>query len=355
MQLEVDRNDLHRTRVLDDPAPDGPRLRVEKFALTSNNITYAAFGDMLQYWNFFPAATEDGVTWGRVPVWGFATAEGGETGVDGRQVYGYLPMGTHFSVEPGRVDAGGWTDTAEHRRPMASAYSRYRFTETDPIYAPDREAQQMVLYPLFFTSFVIDDFLADDSRSGASTVLLSSASSKTAIGTAFLLSQRTGLTVVGLTSPGNADFVKSLGCYHETIAYSDLSRLPAGDAMFVDIAGNGDVRNAVHGHYGDRLAHSMIVGSTHWDTGGGAPPPDAGPTPEFFFAPTQISKLTHDLGQDGVDKKVGDAWRSYLGFTDGWLTIEEHAGPKAVEAVYQTLLEGRVDPRVGFACTMEET
>ncbi|MDZ4824854.1 MAG: DUF2855 family protein, partial [Actinomycetota bacterium] len=158
-----------------------------------------------------------------------------------------------------------------------------------------------------------------------------------------------------LTSPGNADFVKSPGCYHETIAYSDLSRLPAGDAMFVDIAGNGDVRNAVHGHYGDRLAHSMIVGSTHWDTGGGAPPPDAGPTPEFFFAPTQISKLTHDLGQDGVDKKVGDAWRSYLGFTDGWLTIEEHAGPKAVEAVYQTLLEGRVDPRVGFACTMEET
>ena len=49
------------------------RVRVESFALTANNITYAALGDMLNYWQFFPTH-ETG--WGIVPVWGFGTEIG---------------------------------------------------------------------------------------------------------------------------------------------------------------------------------------------------------------------------------------------------------------------------------------
>ena len=47
--------------------PDAPlasgqvRLRVEHFALTANNITYAAFGAAMNYWQFFPT-DDDG--WG---------------------------------------------------------------------------------------------------------------------------------------------------------------------------------------------------------------------------------------------------------------------------------------------------
>jgi hypothetical protein len=36
-------------------------------------------------------------------------------------------------------------------------------------------------------------------------------------------------------------------------------------ATFVDIAGDGEVRLAVHSHYGDELVHSMAVGVTHWE------------------------------------------------------------------------------------------
>ena len=43
------------------------QLRVERFGLTANNVTYGAFGDQLGYWQFF-AAPEG---WGRIPVWGF--------------------------------------------------------------------------------------------------------------------------------------------------------------------------------------------------------------------------------------------------------------------------------------------
>ena len=55
----------------DAPLADGQvRVRVDSFALTSNHITYAAIGDAMNYWQFFPTGEEG---WGIVPVWGFGT------------------------------------------------------------------------------------------------------------------------------------------------------------------------------------------------------------------------------------------------------------------------------------------
>ena len=70
--LLVQRNDLRQTRWVSDeavanaPLPAGAvRFRIDAFALTANNITYAAFGEAMNYWRFFPA---DDAAWGRVPV-----------------------------------------------------------------------------------------------------------------------------------------------------------------------------------------------------------------------------------------------------------------------------------------------
>ncbi len=337
MDLEIDRTDLHRTRVVDDaPAElpdDSARLRIESFALTSNNITYAAFGDALQYWNFFPASNADPGSgdWGRVPVWGFAdVAESRCTQLAlGRRVYGYFPMSGELVVEPGRFDRRGFADQAAHRRPMAGAYNRYLFTDEDPVYERDREPHQMVLWPLFFTSFLIDDFLVDHDLFGTSTVVVSSASSKTAIGAAFLLAARGTARVVGLTSTGNEDFVRSLGCYDDTFVYGNVGSLVGADAVYVDVAGNLDVRAAVHARFAGRLGHSMIVGGTHWDHRADSDAPTVGPPPEFFFAPAQIAKRTKEWGQATLDDRVGEAWRRFSGWVDEWLTFERYDGPAA--------------------------
>lgn len=76
----------------DQPLADGQvRVRIDSFALTSNNITYAAFGDAMSYWQFFPS-TEEG--WGSIPVWGFASVvQSLHPGVAvGERLYGYWPM-----------------------------------------------------------------------------------------------------------------------------------------------------------------------------------------------------------------------------------------------------------------------
>lgn len=106
---------------------------------------------------------------------------------------------------------------------------------TDPFYTANTEDQQALLYPLFTTSWLIDDFFADNDYFGITAqadllgrkalMLLSSAFSKAAYGTAFQMAQRSGIEVVGLTSARNVAFFKSLGCYHRVLTYEELEPL----------------------------------------------------------------------------------------------------------------------------------
>jgi hypothetical protein len=356
MDFEVKRGDVRECRVVEKDTPalahGQALLRIDAFALTANNITYAVTGDALKYWEFFPSS-EPGV-WGRVPVWGFADvlATAHDDVAVGTRVYGFLPMSTHLIVTPGRVDPNGFVDVTSHRAELPGAYNSYSRADADPAHDPAHEDHRMILWPLFFTSFLIDDFLDDNAFFGADEIVVSSASSKTAIGTAFLLDQREPVRVVGLTSPGNVTFVERLGIYDRIVTYDDVDSLGETQAAYVDIAGDAAVRAAVHRVYGGRLTHSMMVGATHWDEPPAATADLPGPMPIFFFAPDQIVKRTKDWGRAGLNDRVARAWRRFVEFADGWLEIRRSAGPEAVEATYRELVDGRTDPAVGHVLTM---
>lgn len=346
MDFLIARDDLHRCSFSDDPppepAPGQALLAVSSFGLTANNITYAKFGDAMSYWGFFPA--EDG--WGRVPVWGFAdvTASRVEALEEGTRVFGYLPPSTELLVTPVRTDGHGFIDASPHRLQLPGAYNRYVRTDADPTYDAEHEDQQMLLRPLFFTSFLIDDFLQDSGFFGSSTVVLSSASSKTASGLAFLLSRREGVDVIGLTSGASAEFTRGLGVYDHVITYDELDSLPAGGAVYVDMAGDAELRDSVHSHFGDELAHSAVVGATHHDRMGALPDALPGPRPTFFFAPDRVTKRTADWGRDGLEGRLADAWRPYVEWTAGWLGVIHERGGESLERAYLDLLDGRIDP-----------
>ena len=93
--LLVRQDQLATTRLQtteDTALADGQvRVRVDQFALTANNITYAAMGDLLNYWQFFPTG-EPG--WGIVPVWGFGTVVQSlhPAIAVGERLYGYWPL-----------------------------------------------------------------------------------------------------------------------------------------------------------------------------------------------------------------------------------------------------------------------
>jgi hypothetical protein len=342
----VAKDDLHSCRFLETEPPElepgQALLAVDTFGLTSNNITYATFGEAMSYWSFFPA--EDG--WGRVPVWGFAEVSASrQEGLEvGARVYGYLPPSTELLVTPTRVGERGFTDGSPHRAKLPPAYNGYVRSDCDPIYDAEHEDEQMLLRPLFFTSYLIDDFLDDSALFGAGTVVLSSASSKTASALAFLLSRRGGVDVVGLTSARSADFARGLGVYDHVLAYEEIGTLGRERAVYVDMAGDASVRDAVHGHYREELAHSAVVGATHHDRMGQLPDALPGPRPMFFFAPDRVTKRSADWGREGLDQRLAEAWLPYLEWTGTWLDVLHGDGPEAVERAYLDLLDGRIDP-----------
>ena len=351
LQVRKDRlSDTRWVQTADAPLASGQvRLRIEHFALTSNNITYAAFGEAMAYWRFYPTG-DDG--WGVIPVWGFATVtESTHPEVPvGERVYGYFPMASAVVMTPVRVNAGGWTDGAPHRAKLHPVYNQLTRCAADPFYTADTEDVQALLRPLFITSWLIDDFLADNDFFGARVLLLSSASSKTAYGTAFQLAQRDGIEVVGLTSPGNVAFCESLGCYHRVLTYDRLGAIDAeSPCVYVDFAGNDELRRAIHTRFVN-LKHSSSIGGTHVEHLGTARDLP-GPRATLFFAPAQIKKRSAEWGAQGLGQKLVAAWQAFSARVSRpdqpWLAVAHHRGPAAVEATYAQVLAGRGDPRVG--------
>ena len=358
MDFLVKRDDLHKTRIEEDG--DAPELaegqallEIDCFGLTANNITYAVMGDAMSYWKFFPTG-EDG--WGRVPMWGFANvADGNGTGLeDGARVYGYLPPSTYLVVQPSDAGERGFTDLSPHRAELPSAYQGYRLTEDDPLYEHGSEAAQMLFWPLFFTSWLIDDQIADEGFYGAETIVISSASSKTAIIAAFQLAQREDAPkLIGLTSPGNREFVEGLGIYDGVAGYDEIADLPDGKAAYVDMSGDGEVRWDVHERYGDDLTHDMPVGMSHHEQlSAGRHGKLRGPTPEFFFAPTRAKKRISDWGGRELDDRMAAAWKPFVEFADGWLEVRTSSGPEGLAETYLEVLDGKVPPQAGHVVTL---
>lgn len=327
--------------------PGQALVGVDQFALTANNITYAAFGEAMHYWDFFP--TQAG--WGRLPVWGFAdvVAEN-QSGLNvGERVFGFWPMASGLLINVGKLSAGGFEDVSAHRLDLPAVYNRYVRTAADPGYVRELEALQMLFRPLFMTDFLLDDFLTDNGLFGAGQIVLSSASSKTAFGLAFLLARRElGVKVIGLTSQSNVAFVEGLGCYDHVAAYGDLATLDAGlTTVYVDFAGNSELRAGVHGHWKQNLSYSCAVGGTHWDAieHGSAVP---GPEPTLFFAPAQMQKRLADWGPAELQKRYGVCWLAFSQVAADWIEVVTAGGEQAIKDTYLKVLSGDVDPQQGY-------
>ncbi|MCE3289347.1 MAG: hypothetical protein K0R83_1359 [Caulobacter sp.] len=322
------------------PLQDGEaRLAVESFSVTANNVTYGAMGDAFGYWQFFPAPEG----FGRVPVWGFATvveskAEGIEPGL---RLFGYLPMSSHF-VARLQKRGGGYVDAAEHRAGLPPTYNEYAQAQ-DPTPTDDHRS---LLRPLFTTSWLIDDFLAEADDFGAKSVILTSASSKTALGLAYQLSKR-GVAVIGLTSPAHVDFLKSLGWFATVAPYSDIEAVAVPTPVaIVDFSGNAGVVGRLHGRFGDAIVHSAIVGATHWDAA-----PNAtqlpGPARALFFAPDQIRKRFADWGAEEFGRRYSKAMADFIAACP-WLKLRSLKGPEGLAAAWTASVGGTAPADTGF-------
>ena len=356
----VARHDLQQCKSIETRLPDATALpedalliKIDRFAFTANNITYAVLGDQLKYWQLFPAPEN----FGNIPVWGFGDViASNHPGIAiGERLFGYFPMATHLVIEAGDVSKRGLRDAAAHRQGVAPVYNAYARISNDPAFAGRQGDYQALLRPLFMLSFLVDDYLAEHEFYGARSVMLSSASSKTAFGLAHLLhTLRKDIRVIGLTSAANTEFFNSLGCYDDVVSYDRVTTLPSDSPVaLVDMAGSSELRATLHRHFGDQMKYSGRIGLTHRSSSPDEPELP-GARPSWFFAPDQIRKRAKEWGPGGIDQRFGAAWTGFAPMLDRWLTITEGRGPATVKQVYLGTLNGRVPPQQGHILSLAE-
>ena len=313
------------------------QLRIERFALTTNNVSYADFGDRLGYWRLFPAPQG----WGRIPAWGYARAVRSRASAvtEGQRVFGMVPMASYVTVRP-EAQQLGFVDAAPHRTDLSPVYNRYLSVEGEG------DEAELLMRPLFGTAVVLDSALAEDAWDGAATAILTSASSKTAFGLAHLLRCRSVQTI-GLTSERHREWVASLALYDRVLTYAQAGDLDVtGGAVLVDFAGDRALVSTLHERLGHALMRSVLVGFTHREVVDDRLP-STGPATEFFFAPDEMARRGPDLA-----RAYAEAWVGFAPLVDRAMRIERITDADALVAAYRALVHGRTDPAVGYVVSL---
>ena len=347
----VDKSNLFKTTFAESEIgqlEDGEVLfKINKYAFTSNNITYAVIGDKVKYWDFFSAPAP----WGIVPVWGFAevVASNNTTVEVGEHCYGYFPMSDYLKIKAGKIKVHGYSDISEHRAHLAPIYNHYSRTIADPSYQKEKEDFQPIINPLFATAFLIYYFLKDNNFFGAENIILTSASSKTALGLAFILNKNKkedGKDIIGLTSTKNLEFVKNCNFYDEVIPYDEaLNNLSKKDSVIIDFAGNSRLLCDMYELLGGALKHVALIGLTDWSS-------DKQfkqiPVAKFFFAPAHIQNKYKEWGSEKTNLLLGEALNNFINIAEKWIEITNIIDKKSLADLYIEMLKGNVDPSKGY-------
>lgn len=347
--IDIDRNDITRAVIVD--APEQPlaegeiEVAVDLFAMTANNVTYAALGKPMGflgpdagYWDFF---AERGAP-GRLPVWGFARVTRSTVPglAEGEDLYGYWPMASHALLRPERVGAVGFVDATPRRQTLSTFYNRYQRVGALDDYAVEDRDYWPVFRPLYLTGWLIADQVADE-HDNLAQVIATAASSKTALGFAHAMREQTKRPLlIGLTSPGSAAFVEQTGLYDHVVTYDSVVEIArGGETALIDFAGNLAVAGDVAAHLGEALELAMGVGKTHWDATG------EGPRMSFFFAPARIEKRGIDWGGEQFRDLIGASWRRFMGDVRDLTRLDRRAGADGALSAYREAVTGTADPR----------
>lgn len=336
-----------RTTIEPAELTDGEVLfKIDRYAFTANNITYAVCGYLLKYWNFFP--TEE--PWGIVPVWGYAEVAASKSDdiKTGELYYGYFPMSEYLTVKAGKTNAFGFSDIAKHRQEMSPIYNFYSRLNSDPHYKEELKDYIPIIKPLFATSFLIYHFLKDENFFEGEQIFLTSASSKTALSLAYMLRQNQtedAKKIIGLTSKGNVGFVKSTNYFDEVITYDDYQTLPTAPTAIVDFAGNAPLLHNVSNHLGNKIKYISRIGITDWKADKSF---ENLPNSQFFFAPTHIEKRYKEWGAEKTSALLNTALIQFINETKETIEITRIENFEELSKVYLDMLDGKTNPKNGY-------
>ncbi len=358
-EFQTSKHDYSEHRLVDvnpgDLNEGQVRAKIDRFAFTANNITYAVAGERIRYWDFFPPQGDKQNDWGIIPVWGFADiveSKCQELPI-GERLFGYFLPSQELVMRPTSINQATFIEASPHRTELPVSYNVYRRVLNEANYASEHDDQRMLLYVLHLTAFCIQEMLRKNDWFGAEQILVISASSKTSSGLGFgLVNDETAPTAIGLTSKRNLSLVDSMQAYDQALTYDDIDSIDASKAtVIVDMSGNAPLLIKLHQRLADNMRFTCKVGLTHWDQAAELGSDSVGMINErskMFFAPAVIQQGIQELGQQEWDRISMAYVQNTIGKTQAWLQFKYLDGLDGLASVYESVCNGNNDPSEGL-------
>jgi hypothetical protein len=319
---------------------------IQSFAFTANNVTYADLGESFKYWQFF--STDD--EWGSIPCWGFAEVQFSKSAEIqvGAVYYGFFPMASHLKVKAGRIENNSFFDVSKHRAALPAVYNQYSKSKDEQGLWPF----QMLFRPLFTTSFLLADYIQSLQYFDSKNIIITSASSKTAMGLAFILAEYkrkhpSDFKVIGLTSFANVYFLSQTGYYDDVLDYSEISELALENSILIDLAGSKSILIELESHLKTGLKQILTVGKSHWETKIEDDKKLLTPT-TLFFAPAQAQKRIAEWGYSKFAQHLSEQMALFHASSSSWLNYVFINTSEEWELIYKHGISGGFNPESGY-------
>jgi hypothetical protein len=150
---------------------------------------------------------------------------------------------------------------------------------------------------------------------------------------------------IGLTSSVRRKLVEHGDRFERVIAYGELddeSHLTESPAIFIDIAGDPEIRGAVHRRLGSMLVRSIRVGATR-----GGPEAREFGAADDLPGPKHILRMHERWGRAVLRDRVSASLSAFLRDSVSWLRYEIVAGKTEIANAYGALARGGSSGRFG--------
>jgi hypothetical protein len=188
---------------------------------------------------------------------------------------------------------------------------------------------------------VLGQLLLEDDAAGPCQLVIVSASSKTAQGTAFMLKGERA--TIGLTSRRHAAWAREAGMCDAVFGYDELDRLADVErCLVIDFSGDPQLQDRVVTALGHRCATWLRVGSTHG--GAFAIGAAAARVPgSLFSGPEQIERRVAQWGRAEFDRRLANALGDFTAAMQAHCTVDHRDGAEGTVVAWRAIQQGNVD------------
>ena len=336
-------------------------IKVSKFVLTANTVTYAMAGlhPELQYFAHYPYPNP---TLALSPCWGTGIVTASKCpGIEvGLRIHGFYAMAPYAILQPKPRPSkhGQFEDITPHRLSTLVPYRTYfiKPLTTSENYE-DLERTDGVLFSTGWGMAHSTSFLSNP----PDAMVLTSASSRTAICAAFSAKHANngsglGFQVIGLTSQGNLDYVRSLDLYDVVYTYDDIKSMNSNQTIVVqDCTGSPSIQANIRLHYQHKVIGWSSVGMTHVNPSTSSIPPSrnlyGGTKAASFLVFIALQEAAKIYGRK-MQTMLNTDTKKYLKWKIPTFETERSYGAKAALKVYQKTVANASNPGITYVCSL---